>query len=409
MSESTPNTQTLDLHRRAWAPWRQLWLLALISVAILLLVAAYGMVRFFLAPPPAVVEAPPPPGTFRPTAAQLKTLSVATVTAVNFQLIEVTDGSIALNGDLTTPVFSPYSGRVTRVIAKPGEVVARGAALATIDASEFVQAQNDLTSAVAQTKLARANETRKHGLYDAKGGSLQDWQQAQADLATAEVALKAVRNRMRILGKTDKDIDALESSDKMDATATLAAPIGGVVVDRQVGPGQYVQAGAGNPLFTLADVSSVWLVANVREEDSPLIRIGQPVEVNVTAFPTQVFKARVTYVAAQVDPNTHRLAVRAEVPNPNGALKPEMFATFRIITGEGTRSPSVPESAVVYDGTDAHVWVVQGDARRPVIALRPIKVDRTNGGDVQVVEGLKAGEQIVTRGSLFIDRAVTGD
>jgi cobalt-zinc-cadmium efflux system membrane fusion protein len=85
-----------------------------------------------------------------------------------------------------------------------------------------------------------------------------------------------------------------------------------------------------------------------------------------------------------------------------------MFATFRITTGEGTHSPSVPESAVVYDGTDAHVWVVQRDAQGPVIALRPIKVDRTNGGEVQVVDGLKTGEQIVTRGSLFIDRAVTG-
>jgi membrane fusion protein, heavy metal efflux system len=409
MSEPVINTQPLDPQRRAWPIRSQLGLLGLVTGVIILVVVSYLLVnRLFAASPPAILAAPPP-GTFRPTAVQLKTLSVATVAAGNFQLIEVTDGSIALNGDLTTPVFSPYSGRVTRVIAKPGEVVARGAALATIDASEFVQAQNDLTAAVAQAKLARANETRKHGLYDAKGGSLQDWQQAQADLATAEVALKAVRNRLRILGKTDAEIDALESSDKMDATATLSAPIGGVVVDRQVGPGQYVQAGAGNPLFTLADVSSVWLVANVPEEDAPLIHIGQPVEVNVAAYPTQVFKARVTYVAAQVDSNTHRLSVRAELPNPNGELKPEMFATFRIITGAGTLSPSVPESAVVYDGADAHVWVIKSDAHSPVIALRPIRVGRTNGSEVQVVDGLKVGERIVTRGSLFIDRAVTGD
>jgi membrane fusion protein, heavy metal efflux system len=409
MSEPVTNTQPLDPQRRAWPIRSQLRLLGLVTGLILVLVISYALVnRLFAASPPAV-EVAPPPGTFRPTAVQLKTLSVGTVAAGNFQLIEVTDGSIALNGDLTTPVFSPYSGRVTRVIAKPGEVVARGAALATIDASEFVQAQNDLTAAVAQAKLARTNETRKHGLFDAKGGSLQDWQQAQADLATAEVALKAVRNRLRILGKTDAEIDALESSEKMDATATLSAPISGVVVDRQVGPGQYVQAGAGNPLFTLADVSSVWLVANVREEDAPLIHIGQPVEVSVAAYPNQVFKARVTYVAAQVDANTHRLPVRAEIPNPNGELKPEMFATFRIITGAGTLSPAVPESAVVYDGTDAHVWVVKTDAQSPVIALREIKVGRTNGSEVQVVDGLKVGDRIVTRGSLFIDRAVTGD
>jgi cobalt-zinc-cadmium efflux system membrane fusion protein len=376
---------------------------------MLVVVAAVRLGRGMSATPPAIADVPPPAGTFRPTEAQLKTLSVAAVASGDFQSIEVTDGSIALNGDLTTPVYSPFSGRVTRVVAKPGDVLTRGAPLATIDAAEFVQAQNDLIAAVAQSRLARANEARKRGLYEAKGGSLQDWQQAQADLATAEVALKAVRNRLRILGKSDSQIDALETSDRMDANATLEAPISGVVVDRQVGPGQYVQSGAGTPLFTLADVSSVWLVANVREEDAPLIRKGQAVEVNVSAFPAKVFKARVTYVAAQVDPNTHRLPVRAEIPNPDGALKPEMFATFRIITSAGTPSPSVPESAVVYDGTDAHVWVVQGSGQDQVIGLRTIKVGRTDTGGVQVLDGLKLGERVVTRGSLFIDRAVTGD
>jgi membrane fusion protein, heavy metal efflux system len=409
MSESVPKTRDLDPQRRAWQTGRQLRVLGLAVGIIVLLIVVGQFAHSLSAPTPPAAQIPAPPGTFRPTAEQLKTLTVGAVAAANFQVVEVTDGSIALNGDLTTPVFSPYSGRVTRVIAKPGDVVARGAALASIDASEFVQAQNDLTAAFAQSKLARANEARKHGLFDAKGGSLQDWQQAQADLATAEVALKAVRNRLRILGKTDAEIDALQSGDTMNAQATLSAPLGGVVVARQVGPGQYVQAGSDNPLFTLADVSSVWLVANVREEDAPLIHKGQAVEVNVSAFPGQVFKARVTYVASQIDPDTHRLSVRAEVPNPNGELKPQMFATFRIITGEGTLSPSVPESAVVYDGTDAHVWVIHNDGHSPVIALRPIKVDRTNDGQVQVVEGLKEGEQIITRGSLFIDRAVTGD
>jgi cobalt-zinc-cadmium efflux system membrane fusion protein len=408
MSESASQVSE-DPRVRAWSRNRQLRVLGIAAGAILVIVAAVRLSRGMSAVPPAAADAPAPAGTFRPTQAQLKTLSIATVATGDFQRIEVTDGSIALNGDLTTPVYSPFSGRVTRVVAKPGDVLTRGAPLATIDAAEFVQAQNDLIAAVAQSRLARTNETRKRGLYEAKGGSLQDWQQAQADLATAEVALKAVRNRLRILGKSDSQIDALETSDRMDATATLEAPIGGVVVDRQVGPGQYVQSGAGTPLFTLADLSSVWLVANVREEDAPFIRKGQAVEVNVSAFPGQVFKARVTYVASQVDPNTHRLPVRAEMPNPEGALKPEMFATFRIITSAGTPSPSVPESAVVYDGTDAHVWVVQGGGDDQVIGLRAIKVGRTDTGGVEVVDGLKTGERIVTRGSLFIDRAIASN
>jgi len=403
-----PNAADFDIRRHAWSTQRQLRLLGFIAGAVVLVAAGIWIGRSRLAAAPVAAEPPPPSGTFLPSREQLKTLSIAPVGTADFQQMEVTDGAIALNGDLTTPVYSPYSGRVTRVIARPGDVLRRGAPLATIDAAEFVQAQNDLIAALAQMRLAKASEARKHGLYDAQGGSLQDWQQAQADLATADAALEAVRSRLRILGRTDAQIHALEASERVDATATLQAPIDGVVVDRQVGPGQYVQSGAGTPLFTLADVSSVWLVANVREEDVPYVRKGQPVEVNVNALPGRVFKARITYVAAQVDPNTHRLTVRAEIPNPDGELKPSMFATFRIISGGGTHSPAVPESAVVYDGPEPHVWVVQGDAAHPAIGIRPIRVGHTQAGMVQVLGGLAAGDRIVTRGSLFIDRAVTG-
>lgn len=395
-----------------WSQQRQLRMLVVAGAVLIAIVLLIWLGIRVLSPAPPAEEAPPPAGSFRPTPEQLKTLTIEAVGERAFQGIEVTDGSIALNGDLTTPVFSPYSGRVTRVIAKPGDVLRKGAPLAAIDASEFVQAQNDLVAALAAEKLARATETRKHGLFDAQGGSLQDWQQAQADLATAEVALQAVRNRLKILGKSDAEIEALQNSDHVDATVELPAPIDGVVVDRQVGPGQYVQAGAGTPIFTLADVSSVWLIANVREEDAPLIHKGQPVEVRVTAFPNRTFKARVTFVSATVDPNTHRLPVRAEIANTDGALKPQMFATFSIITSAGVQSPFVPEGAVVYDGAEARVYVVQSDSkdsRKSLISIRPISVGLTEGGDVQVLAGLKSGERVVTRGSLFIDRAVTGD
>jgi len=408
-SENESASDVAFLSRRAWSNDRQVRWLGGVAAAIALAVVAWWLLQRQFSQASTQPEAPAPPGTFRSTPEQLKTLSITPVSSAAFRGIEVTDGSIAFNGDRTTPVFSPYSGHIIHILAKPGDTLRRGAPLATIDASEFVQAQSDLVAAVAQSKLARANESRKRGLYEAKGGSLQDWQQAQADLATAEGGLKAVRNRLRILGKTDAEIDALESSDHVNATATLTAPIDGVVVDRQLGPGQYVQAGSGAAVFTLADLSSVWLVANVREEDAPLVHTGQSVEVSVDAFPDQTFKAHVVYVAAQVDANTHRLQVRAEMANPSGALKPAMFASFRIITSDAVASPAVPEGAVVYDGSQAHVWVLTSDARGPLISLRPITVGRTDQRVVQVLTGLKVGERVVTRGSLFIDRAVTGD
>lgn len=387
---------------RAWSnsrQWRAAGIAAAVVVILILAIWLGGKVLGSHEPPAATSS---PPGTFRASAQQLKTLAVQTVQTHGFVSEELTEGKIAVNGDHATPVYSPYSGRITRVIAGLGDTVKQGAPLATLEASEFVQAQSDLKSAAAQVKLARINETRKHALYDAKGGSLQDWQSSQADLATSETALNAVRDRLRILGKSPVDIAQLEQATVIDPIATLTAPIAGVVVDRQVGPGQYVQSGAGTPVFTIADPSSVWLLANVREANSGLVKLGQSVEVNVLAYPKRVFNARVTHVAALVDPVTHRLPVRAELENRDGALKPEMFANYRILTSDATQSPAVPENAVVYEGEAAHVWVLEGEG---LLELRAIHTGRSDAGLIEVLDGLKPGERVVTKGSLFIDQA----
>ena len=352
--------------------------------------------------------------------AQWATLKVTEVATMTFRAEQVTDGKIAINGDRTTPVYSPYSGRVTKIIANLGDHVKQGDPLLALEATEFSQAQNDLIAAVAavdtarsQLNLTQTNEARKHALYDAKAGSQQDWQQSQADLVTAqntlrsaEGALTSVRNRLRIFGKTAAQVIALGKSQNADPSAVVVAPISGNVIDRQVGRGQFIQSGATNPLYLIGDLSTVWLIANVRETDAPLMHRGAPVEVHVLAFPGRVFKARVTYVAPSVDPNTHRLPVRAEVENPDGALKPEMFASFSIITGGESAAPAVPEAAVIYEGDTARVWVAQDGG---TIASRQIHTGRIVNGMVEVAAGLEPGEKIVTSGTLFIDRAARSD
>jgi membrane fusion protein, heavy metal efflux system len=398
----TPKGQE-SIDRRAWSRARQLSTAGIGSAAVITLIVGVWLGgRLAGGHGAAAAPAQSPPGTFRATPQQLKSLTVESVAVHGFVSEEVTEGKIAVNGDLATPVFSPYSGRVTRVVAGLGDGVKAGATLATVEASEFVQAQNDLATSASQVKIARINETRKHALYEAKGGSLQDWQQAQAELTAAETALASARNRLRILGKSGADIAALEASRSMQASATITAPISGVVVDRQVGPGQYLQAGGGTPLFTIADPSNVWLQANVRETDAGLVHPGQAVEVHVLAYPDRAFRARVTHVAALVDAVTHRLSVRAEIDNRDGALKPEMFANFRILTSDASDAPAVPESAIVYEGNAAHVWVLAGEG---LLAYRSIRVGRNNDGLVEVLDGLKAGERIVTKGGLFIDQA----
>ncbi len=392
----------LSLQRRALPPGKQIRIVLLVVlVAAAALVVGWGALR-------ASAGEPPPTGNAAAanevhlTSAQLATLEINTVNTRTFRTEEVTEGRIALNGDTTTQVFSPYSGRVVRVLASPGEYVKRGAPLLRVEASEFVQAQSDLLNAAAALKLARINEERKHSAYESKGGSLQDWQQSQVDLTAAENADTSAKNRLRILGKSDAEIAAIESSKKTEAATDVVAPIAGVVTDRQVGPGQYIQAGASNPVFSIGDLSTVWLVADVPETQAPYIERGQAVQVKVLALPGRVFDANLTAIGAQVDPVTRRVPVRATLANPDGKLKPQMFASFSIITSGESQSPSVPEEAVVREGDQARVWVI---GQNNTLALRSIRTGRSSQGMVEVLDGLKAGERIVTRGSLFIDRA----
>jgi cobalt-zinc-cadmium efflux system membrane fusion protein len=360
------------------------------------------------------------PATFKPTQSQLAALGVTPVIEATFRSERLTDGKIAFNGDRATPVFSPFSGRVRQVLAGLGDRVHQGQPLLTVQASELVQGQNDLlatqaaaASAGAQLSQAQRTEQRKHALFDAGAGSLQDWQQSQGDLAaaqaaaqTAAAAASAARNRLAILGKTDAEIDALARGETVDALARVLAPIDGTIIDKQVGQGQYLQAGSSTPVYTVADLASVWLVANVREADAPFLRVGDLAEVHVAALPRRVFTARISYLAASLDPATRRLAVRAEIANPEGVLRPEMFARFSIVAPGQTRAPAVPESGVIYEGSAARVWVVGDDGS---LALRDIRPGRSANGLLEVLEGVKPGEKVVSSGALFIDRAAQGD
>jgi cobalt-zinc-cadmium efflux system membrane fusion protein len=167
-----------------------------------------------------------------------------------------------------------------------------------------------------------------------------------------------------------------------------------------------MSGGASSPVYTIGNLSTVWLIANVRETDAPLMHVGEPVEVHVLAFPGRVFKAKISWVAPSIDSNTHRLSVRADVENPRGELKPGMFANFSIITGEAASAPAVPQRAIVYEGDTARVWVAEDDG---TIAARSIRTGRIADGMVEILAGVSSGEKVVTRGALFIDRAATND
>jgi len=362
-----------------------------------------------------------PADEFEVTEQQRRGLTVEPVQVVEFSPTRRAEGKIAVNENKSTPVFSQYSvARVVKTFADTGDLVEKGAPLVQIETPDMVQAANDLTTAVngvnkarSQVQLLQTVENRERELFEAKAAALKDWQQSQADLVgarndlrSAEIALAAVRNRLLILGKSQKDVTRLEVSQTIDPGTTIVAPIGGIVVQRKVGPGQFITSATTDPVYVLGDLSTVWLLASVKETDVPFIKVGQKVVVHVLAYPDREFAAKIVNVGSTIDPTTRRLQVRAEVENPDNMLKPEMFAEFAITVGGEVRSPAVPANAVVYEGDKARVWVQTADNR---FASRPVELGLQDHRMVQVLSGLLPGDKVVTRGSLFIDRASRPD
>ncbi len=350
----------------------------------------------------------------RVTADQMHQLDIRKVELHPFRVQKFAVGQIAYNEDTSTAVLAPFSGRVTRLIAKVGDNVKRGQPLFEIDSPEVVQPQNDFVAAVAalnkarsQLDLARIAEKRLKDLYEGKAAPLKDWQQAQAQLVAAEndfrsaqIALEATSARLRIVGFTDEEVATLREKGTVRRSTPIPAPIDGTVIARKVGPGQYVRNDAGEALYTVADLSTMWVKAQVPENDIPFVRVGQEVEVKVSALPGRVFEARIAAISSATDLTTRRIVVRSEVPNRDGALKAEMFARFKIVTGAEEPSPSVPVEAVIREGDVAVVWV----ENEPLLFRRcKVKLGIEQEGRLQIRDGLKAGDLVVVRGAIFVD------
>src|SRR5450631_1217165 len=356
---------------------------------------------------------------YTPTPAEWATLTIEPVTERTFRAETVTEGKVAVDEDKSTPVFSPYAGRVTKLLVRPGDSVTQGQPLFVIEAADTVQAQNDfiaamtgLNKAKSALNLAQLQDNRAKDLFEGKAVPLKDYQQSQAtliqaqnDLRSSQTALEAARNKLRILGLTDEAISTFQEKGRIDPNTTIFSPIKGTVVQRKVGPGQYVTSGASDPVFVIGDLSTVWLTAFVRETDASRVSVGQEIGINVMALPGRPLTARINYVSAAIDPATRRLLVRATVDNKDGLLKPEMFANVTIYSAGDHPAIGVPKQALIYEGDQVRVWVAHEDKS---IELRRIKPGLTNGDLVEIEGNLKPGEQIVTKGSLFNDRAASG-
>src|SRR3981189_1219479 len=293
---------------------------------------------------------------YTPTPAEWASLTIQPVTERAFRAEHVTEGKVAVDEDRSTPVFSPYAGRVTKLLARPGDSVTQGQPLFVIEAADTVQAQNDLigtmtglNKARSALDLAQLQHKRAKDLFEGKAVPLKDYQQAEAtliqaqnDLRSTQTALEAARNKLRILGFTDEIIAAFQGKGRLNPETTRFAPIAGTVVQRKIGPGQYVNSGASDPVFVIGDLSTVWLTAFVRETEASTVVVGQELTFNLLALPGRTLTGRINYVAAAIDPATRRLMVRATVDNASGQLKPEMFASVTIYAPGDQPSVGVP-------------------------------------------------------------------
>jgi cobalt-zinc-cadmium efflux system membrane fusion protein len=349
------------------------------------------------------------------SADQLHQLTVVKAEPYSFRLQKQAIGQIAFNEDASTVVITPFSGRVTRVLAKLGDEVKRGDPLFEIDSPEVVQAQTDLIAAlhaidkaqsnlnIAQRQLDRNNRLIVNKAISQRDADVagNDMASAESDFKTAQGTLTAARNRLRvIIGRTQEEVDRVERERVVNPLITINSPIDGTIIARKVGPGQYVRSDLGDQLYAIADLSTMWLKANVAEVDSPLVRVGQAIQVRVNALPNRAFDARIIAIGAASDASTRRVMVRSEVPNPDRVLKSEMFATFKIAIGDGEPAPSVPVDAVIRQGDDAVVWIEE----KPMhFKRRKIEVGLEQNGRLQVVSGLAANESVVSRGVIYVE------
>jgi membrane fusion protein, heavy metal efflux system len=338
---------------------------------------------------------------------QAGTLKLGPVGSREFALVKTAVGTIDFNENMLVQVFSQYPGKILKAFYNIGDEVKAGDILFTIDSPDLLQAESALLASAGVLELQKRTLARATQLVKAGGSAQKDVDQATSDQQTAEGNFKAARNAVRIFGKTDAEIDQILAERKVDATLLVPSPISGRIIVRNAAPGFLTQPGNTPAPYSVADLSTMWMIANVIETDAPFYKLGQEVEVKVPAYPDAVFKGHVTALGSMIDPNSHRQLVRSEIDDPQHLLRSGMFASFVIHVGDPVRSLAVPAEGIVREGDGTMSAWVMTDRRH--FAKRTVKVGLRQDGWNQILEGLEPSDVVVTEGAVFLsNKLVTG-
>jgi RND family efflux transporter MFP subunit len=309
-------------------------------------------------------------------------------------------GVVQANAYRSTPVVSLVGGRVTSVAAEAGQSVKRGQIVAVVFSDELASAQSKYLSAQAELEEHHKHHHRTAELVEIGAASREEFEQSASMLKKAEAELASQRQRLLVLGLTPQRVEALRSSSQISSEIALAAPVSGTVISRAVNPGEVVEAN--KELLRVADLSNVWVVAQVFERDLARVVVGSGASVTSEAYPGRIFRGRVAFVDPQLDASTRTAQVRVEIANPAQALKLGMFvgvAFGALGTAEAT-APTVPASAVQNIGGRTYVFLATNDANTYV--CRPVRLGAEVNGRFPVVEGLAVGDRVVTEGSFML-------
>lgn len=335
------------------------------------------------------------------TEKQTSSLKIGPAESRKFETLRTAVGTIDFNQNLLVQVYSQYPGKILKASFNVGDDVKQGDILFTIDSTDLLQAEFSLLSSAGVLELQKRTLARATQLLKAGGSAQKDIDQATSDQQTAEGNFKAAKNAVRIFGKTDDEIEQIVTQRRVDSTLLVASPISGKVITRNASPGLLTQPGNAPAPYSVADLSTMWMIANVIETDAPAYKLGQEVDVKVPAYPETVFKGHVTTVGSMIDPNTHRQLVRSEIADPHHLLRPGMFASFVIRTGDPVYSVAVPVAAVVREGDGTMTVWVTTDHRR--FSKRIVKIgQQQQNGWSQILDGLAPSELVVTEGAVFL-------
>jgi cobalt-zinc-cadmium efflux system membrane fusion protein len=307
-------------------------------------------------------------------------------------------GKVQFNEDRTSRVLAPVSGRVTDLSIQIGDRVTEGEILFSLRSREVAAAVSDFLQSEKDRDLSEKTYQMTKDLYDHQAASRMALQQTENDLAKNTAAVTRNQESLRVLGL---DPEKFNEVSQIEPQIPVRSALSGTVIERAVTNGQFVQPDP-QPLAVIADLSSVWVLADIFEQDLNRIKVNQKAEVTTAAYPNDRFTARVARISDVVDPMTHTVKVRFLVSNPGGRLKPEMFANVMLYVEEAEKGLMLPAEAVFVQDGKSYVYVQTGDGE---FSKREVEVMADGEKKLRVIRGLKHGETVVTKGAMLLTQA----